>query len=388
MRKNFLPYGLHDINEEDIRAVGKVLKGDWITTGPAVGAFEMAVAEYVGARYAVAVNSGTAALDIAVGSLGLKPGDEAITTPFTFAATANALVYHGVKPVFADIQPDTWNLDPASVRGKITPKTKAIIYVDYSGQPCDIDELKTIAKEHDLFLVEDAAHALGASYKGKRVGTYADLTTFSFHPVKHITTGEGGMVTTNNEELHKKLLLLRNHGIDKDAGSRYGPDAGWAYDMKMLGRNYRITDFQCALGTSQLKRLDEFISKRRELVALYRKLLPAGVQIIIEKQDRSSAWHLFPILLPKGVDRDSVFQKMRKANIGVNVHYIPVYRHSYYQQNYPVDPKHYPVTEDVFRRIITLPLFPKMMDDDVRSVVTELVYALAETPISMEGNAS
>ncbi len=262
------------------------------------------------------------------------------------------------------------------MRRKITPRTKAIVYVDYSGQPCDIDELKTIAAEHKLFLIEDAAHAAGASYKGAKVGTQADLTTFSFHPVKHITTGEGGMVTTNNEQLAKKLLLLRNHGIDKDAGARYGPNAGWAYDMKALGRNYRITDFQCALGMSQLKRLDAFVAKRRELVALYKQLLPSGVQPIAEQEGRVSAWHIFPILLPAGKDRDAVFQKMRAANIGVNVHYIPVYRHSYYQQHYPTNAKDFPVTEDVFARLITLPLYSKMTKEDVNDVVETLKTAL------------
>ncbi len=376
MRKDFLPYGLHDISEADIKAVVDILKGNWITTGPTIAAFEKAMTDYTGAKFGVAVNSGTAALDIAVGALGLKPGDEAITTPFTFAATSNALVYHGIKPVFADIDPQTWNIDPVDVRRKITKNTKAIVFVDYSGQPCDIEELRAIANEHKLFLIEDAAHALGASYKNGKIGVHADLTTFSFHPVKHITTGEGGLVTTNDEQLAKKMLLLRNHGIDRDAGTRYGPNAGWAYDMKALGRNYRITDFQCALGMSQLKRLDSFIDQRKKLVAAYRKLLPANVQPIVEKNDRQSAWHIFPVLLPKSVDRDAVFQKMRKANIGVNVHYIPVYRHSYYQQNYPTNPKDFPVTEDVFARLITLPLFSKMTEEDVNDVVETLKAAL------------
>lgn len=376
MRKEFLPYGLHDISEDDLKAVADILKGNWITTGPTIAAFEKAVADYTGAKFAVAVNSGTAALDIAVAALGLKPGDEAITTPFTFAATSNALLYNGIKPVFADIDPKTLNIDPVDIRRKITAKTKLIIFVDYSGQPCDIDELRKIAEEHKLYLIEDAAHSLGASYKGKKTGTHADMVTFSFHPVKHITTGEGGMVMTDNEQFFKKLMMLRTHGIDKDAGSRYGPNAGWAYDMKMLGRNYRITDFQCALGISQMKRLDDFIAKRRKLVALYMQILPQNVQPILEKDDRQSAWHIFPVLLPKGVDRDAVFQKMRKANIGVNLHYIPVYRHSYYQQNYPVNPKDYPVTEDVFSRIITLPLFSKMTGEDAKDAVEALKAAI------------
>lgn len=376
MRKEFLPYARHDISEDDIKTVAEILKGNWITTGPTIAAFEKAIVDYTGARFAVAVNSGTAALDIAVGALGLTPGDEAITTPFTFSATSNAILYHGIKPVFADIDSHSWNLDPIDVRRKITSRTRAIILVDYSGQPCDIDELKSIANEHNLFLIEDAAHSLGATYKDVKVGVHADLTTFSFHSVKHITTGEGGMVTTNDQQLSDKLMMLRSHGIDRDAGSRYGPEAGWAYDMKMLGRNYRITDFQCALGISQLRRLDEFIAKRRKLVALYRSLLPPDIQTIVEKQDRRSAWHLFPVLVPKGVSRDAIFKKMRQGNIGVNVHYIPVYRHSYYQQHHPADPNDFPVTESVFSRIITLPLFPKMTEEDVHDVVETLKTAL------------
>lgn len=371
-----MPYALHDINEDDIEGVVEILRGNWITTGPTVGAFERAISDYTGAKFAVAVNSGTAALDIAVGALGLLPGDEAITTPFTFAATANALLYHGITPVFADIDSETWNLDPAAVRHKITPRTRALIIVDYSGQPCCVDEYRAIAKEHNLYLIEDAAHALGATYKDAKVGVLADLTTLSFHAVKHITTGEGGMVTTNDENLWKKLMVLRNHGIDRDAGSRYGPNAGWAYDMKMLGRNYRITDFQCALGISQLTRLNEFVDKRTKLAELYRQLLPKDIQTVVEKQDRRSAWHLFPVLLPKGIDRDVVFQKMRKGNIGVNVHYIPVYRHSYYQQHHPANPNDFPVTENVFSRLLTLPLFSKMNEEDVDDVVATLKAAL------------
>ena len=378
MRPTFLPYGLHDINDEDRAAVNTILKGNWITTGPTVAEFETAFKKMVNAECAVAVNSGTAALDIAVGSLQLPFGSEIITTPFTFVATANAIVYNGLIPVFADIQEETWNIDPIDVKKKITSKTKAIICVDYSGQPCDMQELRQIANDHNLILIEDAAHSLGATYNATPIGAIADLTTFSFHPVKHITTGEGGMVTTNNAEFAKRMLLLRNHGIDKDAGSRYGPSAGWAYDMKVLGRNYRIPDFCCALGISQLKRLDEFILARRNLVKKYRELISKTVQVIVEKEDRKSAWHIFPVLLPKGTNRDAVFQFMRKKNIGVNVHYIPVYKHSFYQENYPVDPSQFPVTEDVFSRLITLPLFPRMTTADVKDVVDALTEALQE----------
>ena len=376
MRPDFLPYGLHEMTDDDVEAVAGTLRSGWITSGPAIAKFEREFTSYTGAKYAVAVNSGTAALDIAVGALGLTPGDEAITTPLTFVATANALLYHGLKPVFADIDPRTWNLDPVSVRRKITAKTRAIVAVDYSGQPCDLDDLRDLASKEKLTLIEDAAHALGARYKGKPIGSQADLTTFSFHPVKHITTGEGGMVTTNNEQWHKRLLLLRNHGINRDAAERYGPQAAWRYDMVALGRNYRITDFQCALGSAQLKRLEGFVDRRRQLVASYRSRLPKEIESISEMPDRISSWHIFPVLLPRNSNRDVVFEKMRRANIGVNVHYIPVYHHSYYQRHVVTDPKDYPITEDVFQRLLTLPLYPKMTDEDIQDVAEALRMAL------------
>lgn len=370
-----IPYGLHDIGDEDISEVVKVLRGSWITSGPKTGEFEQALSGYLGCGHAVVVNSGTSALDIAVGSLGLPEGSEVITTPFSFAATSNALLYNGLKPVFADIERDTRNIDPGSIRAQITKKTRAIAFVDFAGHPCRIREIRTIADEHDLLLVEDACHALGAQYHGKKPGTFADVTAFSFHPVKHITTGEGGAAVTDRPELYRKMLMLRNHGIDRDAWSRFGPGASWAYDMKLLGRNYRMTDFQAALGISQLKKLDGYLKKRAALAQRYRRALEDVSWITLPSVHRGvkHAWHLFTVLLADTVDRDAFFTYMRAAGIGVNVHYIPIYRHSYYQDHYPVNADDFPVTEDVFSRIITLPLHPGISDREFDHIIDTIL---------------
>ena len=371
---DFIPYGTQWIDDDDINEVVKVLKSDWITTGPKIKEFEDALCSYIGCSYCVAVNSGTSALDIAVQSLELPEGSEVITTPFTFVATSNAIIYNGLKPVFADICSDTFNVNPEDIKRKITKDTKAIIYVDYAGQPCDIKAIREIADEFNLYLIEDACHAIGSEYEGKKVGNFADLTIFSFHPVKHITTGEGGVVVTDDEALYERLSLLRSHGIDKDAQDRYGPDASWAYDMKYLGRNYRMTDFQAALGISQLKKLDGFIDKRNGLASRYNELL-GDIDVVtlpVTKDNVRHAWHLYTILLDESINRDEFFKYMRNANIGVNLHYIPVYRHSYYVENFVFDAGDFPVTEDVFKRIITLPLFPRMELKQLEYVVEKI----------------
>ncbi|MFH2101055.1 MAG: UDP-4-amino-4,6-dideoxy-N-acetyl-beta-L-altrosamine transaminase [Candidatus Micrarchaeota archaeon] len=362
----FLPYGLHHIDDDDIAAVVEVLKGSWITTGPKVEEFEKSLCDYVGAKHAVAVNSGTSALDIAVDALDTPPGSEIITTPFTFVASSNCILYNQCKPVFADIEPDTYNISPQEVEKKITGKTKAIIYVDYAGQPCRIKELKEIAEKNDLLLIEDAAHAIGAEYKGKRVGSFADITEFSFHPVKHMTTGEGGACTTESDELLDRMQKLRNHGMDRSVKERFGPNAGYAYDIQMLGRNYRITDFQCALGLSQLKKVDRFIARRQEIAKRYGEEFAKmdDVAVPFVSPDVRHAWHLYPLLVP---ERDRFFAEMRKRGIGVNVHYVPAYKFSYYQSLGIGG--HFPVTEDISSREISLPIFPDMTEDDITRVV-------------------
>lgn len=369
----FIPYGLHSIDQEDINETLNVLKTDWLTTGPKVNEFEEALEKYVGCKHVVAVNSGTSALDIAVQCFGLPKKSEVITSPFTFVATSNSILYNNLKPVFVDIERETRNIDPKKIEKNITKKTRAIIYVDFAGHPCEIDEIKEIADNYNLLLIEDASHSIGAEYKGKKIGSLADITVFSFHPVKNITTGEGGAVLTNNYEYYDKLKMLRNHGINKDAKERYGKEAGYEYDMKALGRNYRITDIQCALGLSQLRKLDSFVKERKRLSDIYTKYL-AELDFIdtpITKDYVKHAWHLYTILI-NDFDRDEIFTNLRKMNIGVNVHYIPIYHFSYYKENFNFNPKKFPVTEEVFKRIMSLPLFPKMKEEEQNYVIDSL----------------
>jgi UDP-4-amino-4,6-dideoxy-N-acetyl-beta-L-altrosamine transaminase len=368
-----IPYGKQFIDKKDIKAVESVLKGDWLTTGPKVDEFENAIAKYIGCLHATVVNSGTSALDIAVQTLKIKKGLEIITTPFSFAATSNSIVYNNLVPVFADIEKNTRNIDPEDIKRKITNKTAAIIYVDYAGHPCDINKIKEIAYENDLYLIEDASHAIGSEFNNKKIGNYADMTIFSFHPVKNMTTGEGGAVVTDNNEFNKSLKIFRNHGIDTDLHERQSKK-GYMYDIKELGRNYRITDFQCALGISQLKKLDSFITKRNELANLYKKLLE-NVDFVETPSNWSNvknSWHIYTILLKEGIDRDDFFRYMKNNNIGVNVHYIPIYRFSYYKNNYNIDPLDYPITESVFKNIITLPLYPHLKTEYVEYICDKI----------------
>jgi len=380
VRDEFLPYGSQWLDEDDIQAVVDVLKSDWITTGPKVDEFEQKFAQYVGAKYAVALSSGTAALHAAVFACGIGPGDEVITTPLTFAASANCVIYQGAKPVFADVQPDTLNIDPKEVEKKITGKTKAIIAVDYTGLPCDYDEIREFADKYGLLLIEDASHAIGAGYKGKRIGLINDLTTFSFHPVKHITTGEGGMITTDNSEFAEKLRIFRNHGIITGARERQKKGV-WFYKMVDLGYNYRITDFQCALGMSQLAKLDLFLARRREIAGKYSKAFANLPEITTPPvfEDRVSAWHLYVIQLNFDLPRESrsrIFAALRAENIGVNVHYIPVYWHPYYQKlGYKKGVC--PNAEAAYERLISLPIFPKMTDRDVHDVTKAVEKVVA-----------
>jgi UDP-4-amino-4,6-dideoxy-N-acetyl-beta-L-altrosamine transaminase len=373
VRKTYLPYGHQWIDESDIKAVVEVLHSDWVTTGPKVAEFETRLADYVGAKYAIVFSSGTAALHAAVFAAGIGPGDEVITTPMTFAASANCVLYQGGKPVFADVQPDTLNINPLEIEKKITPRTKAIIPVDYTGQPCDLEEIKGIAQKHGLIMIEDAAHALGATYRGQRVGSLSDMTIFSFHPVKLITTGEGGAVVTDDFALAQRLRIFRNHGITTEARER--EEAGdWFYEMVYLGYNYRLTDIQCALGLSQMNKLDSWLARRQEIARRYDEAFAELPEIMtpVVKDDRSPAWHLYVIRLNLErlwVRRAEVFAALRAENIGVNVHYIPVHLHPYYRKRFGYKRGDYPVAESAYEQLISLPIFPKMTDNDVSDVI-------------------
>lgn len=365
----YIPYGRQWIEEDDIEAVAKVLRSDYVTTGPLVAEFEKTVAEYTGAKYAVAVSNGTAALHVACLAAGIKEGDEVITTPITFAASANCAFYCGARPVFVDIEPDTYNIDVTKIEEKITEKTKAIVAVDFTGQPCKMDELRAIAIKHNLLVIEDAAHALGADYKGRKVGSISDMTTFSFHPVKHITTGEGGMITTNNKELYERLVLFRSHGITRAEHLLEKNEGGWYYEQLDLGYNYRITDIQCALGVSQMKKLDRFVEKRREIARRYNEAFAdmKGIQVPIQDKDCHNSWHLYVIqVLEK--NRKEVFDALRNKNIGVNVHYIPVYKHPYYQKN-GYETVHCKYAEEYYNRAISIPMYPLLKSEEQDYVI-------------------
>ncbi len=373
-RNSYLPYSQQWIDEDDLKAVIEILQDDFITTGPMIAHFEQAVARYVGSQYAVAFSSGTAALHAACFAANINKNDEVITTPMTFAASSNCILYCGGKPVFADIDSQTYNISPKSIYPLITNKTKAIITVDFTGQPVEYDEIMQLAKKHSLIVIDDAAHGLGASYKGKRIGSIGDMTMFSFHPVKHITTGEGGMITTNNKDFYNKLLQFRNHGITRDLRKMKMKHEPWYYEMQTLGYNYRMTDIQAALGLSQFEKVNTFLLERKKIAQKYNRAFSNMESIILPLQQEGciSSWHLYIIRLKLEklhTHRTEIYKALQKENIGVNVHYIPVYLHPYYQQ-LGYTRGLCPQAEKTYEEILTLPLFPKMTEEDQNHVIT------------------
>jgi perosamine synthetase len=373
VRETLLPYAHQSIDEDDIRAVVDVLGSEWLTTGPKVEEFEEKCAAWVGAKHAVSFSSGTAALHGAAFAAGLRPGDEAITSPLTFVATANCVLYQGATPVFADVCPDTLNIDPDRVAERISSKTRAILPVAYAGHPAEMDAIMALAEKDGLTVIEDACHALGAEYHGRQTGSIAHMTVFSFHPVKHLATGEGGMVATDRADFAESLRKFRNHGITSDARERNASGV-WFYDVEFLGFNYRLSDIACALGISQLKKLDANLARRREIAARYSvafRELP-GIAIPGEREGVRSAWHLYPIRIDQktlGAGRQQVFRALRAENIGVNVHYIPVHLHSLYRERFGYKGGEYPIAEAAYEKLISLPMFHGMSEQDVEDVI-------------------
>lgn len=374
VRKTKISYGHQFIDEQDIEAVVRVLKSDYLTCGPEIERLERKLCKITGAKYAVALSNGTAALHGACYAAGIKKGDEVITTPITFVASANCALYCGAVPVFADINEDTFNINPDRISEKVTHKTRAVIAVDYTGQAVELDKIRKICHRKELVLIEDGAHSIGTLYKGVPVGQIADMTTFSFHPVKTVTGGEGGAVLTNNEEYYKRLLLFRTHGITRDPGlMNVLPEGDWYYQQIDLGYNYRMTDIQAALISSQLDKLPLFKRRRQEIVKRYDEAFDGMQGIILQKEIKESdtARHLYILQLDLealSASRKDIFDALKAENIFCNVHYIPVYYFEYYQKlgyKKGICPK----AERLYERIITLPLYYSMSDEDVESVI-------------------
>ena len=392
IRTSLLPYGRQSIDDADVEAVVAALRSAWLTTGPAVERFEAALCHHTGAAHAVAVSNGTAALHAAMAALGVGPGDEVIVPAMTFAATANAVVYCGGTPVFADVEPDTLLLDPADAVQRITSRTRGIVAVDYAGQPADYPALRAVADRHGLFLAADACHALGGSLKGRPVGSLADVSTFSFHPVKPIATGEGGAVTTNDEQLARRARIFRNHGITSDHRSRESAGAH-RYEMVSLGYNYRLSDIQCALGCSQLEKLPRWVERRRAIAAEYDQALEAVPEFepLAVRAGRGHAYHLYVVRClteSAGRDRDHVFSALRRAGIGTNVHYPPVHLHPYYRERFATGPGLCPRAEEAYERILSLPIYPGMSDGDVRDVLVGLAAVAGRAGLDSGGNSA
>jgi UDP-4-amino-4,6-dideoxy-N-acetyl-beta-L-altrosamine transaminase len=358
-----IPYCLPEIGEEEIAEVVDTLRSGWLTMGPKTIAFEEQIAAYTGAKYAVAVNSCTAALHLSLLAYGLGPGDEVITSPYTFASTGNVIVHSGARPVFADIQRDTFNIDPEKINEAITPKTKAIIPVHFAGQPCDMKEIQEIADDHNLVVIEDAAHAIGAEYRGKKIGSLSDATCFSFYATKNMTTGEGGAVTTDDPKIADKMRILRLHGISKDAWKRYSAQGSWYYEIEECGWKYNMTDIQAALGIHQLRKLDGFVATRRKYAEMYSTALRdiEGVVTPVEKLGRKHVYHLYPVFLDE-VDRGDFIRGMAGMGIGCSVHFIPLHLHPFYRDTFDFKKGDFPIAEAVYDHEVSLPLYPKMTD--------------------------
>jgi dTDP-4-amino-4,6-dideoxygalactose transaminase len=373
VRETFLPFALPLIGQEEIDEVVDTLKSGWITTGPKTQRFEEKFRNYIGSAHALAVSSCTAGLHLALAALGVGAGDEVITSTLTFCATANVIIHLGATPVLADIKDDL-NIDLEEVTRRITPKTRSIIPVHIGGHPCNMDALLRIARENNLFVVEDAAHAVGARYKGRKIGTLSEAAAFSFYPIKNMTTAEGGMVTTNREDLAEKMRVLSLHGISKDAWKRYTDKGSWYYEVLEAGYKYNMTDLQASLGIHQLDKLEDFIKTRKRYADIFTRAFKEleAIEVPPEDEATSSAWHLYAIKLNLNrltIDRERFIEELRAENIGSSVHFIPLHRHPYYRQRWGFKAEDFPVAEEAYKRIVSLPLYPRMTEGDVEDVI-------------------
>lgn len=381
-RETFLPYAVPLIDDEDINEVVETLKSGWVAKGPRTIEFEKRFAEYTGAKYAVAMNSATAALHIALIARGVKPGDEVITTPITFAATANTIIHVGATPVFVDVDPETFCIDANKIEEKITDKTTAIVPVHYTGHACDMDKIRAIAEKYDLFVSEDAAHAIDTFYKGDLIGKKGDCASFSFYATKNICTGEGGMLTTNSEDIAEKARVMSTHGMSKAAWNRYGKGGAWRYDIEYPGHKYNMFDIQAALAKTQMNKLSAMQDRRKEIVKKYEEGFSTldGIKLPPEADYTTHSWHLYVVRLELDkltIDRDKFIELMGEANIGTSVHFIPVHLMSYYRENFGYKEGDFPVAESYFDTILSLPLYPKMTDEDVQDVINAVTHIIS-----------
>ncbi len=377
MAKAFIPFHRPYISDDEINEVTDAIRSGWWTTGPKTLKFENEFKSYIGTGNAIAVNSWTAAAHLSLEAIGLKSGDEVIVPAMTFTACAEIVCYFNAKPVIVDIQRDTYNIDPVEIERNITKNTKAIIPVHYGGQPCDMDEIIDIAKRHNLYIIEDAAHALPSFYKGKIVGTLSDVTCFSFYATKTLATGEGGMICTENEEIAKRCSIMRLHGINSDAWKRYTEEGSWYYEVVAPGYKYNFTDIQAGLGLAQLRKVDEMHKKRKEIFGLYNEGFKDNelIKLYRIKEDRVSSYHLYPVEINVKrlkISRSKFIEELKEKGIGVSVHFIPLYRHPYYQKTFNLNIEDYPVSELVYPEIITLPIWPGMKISQIEQVIDKV----------------
>lgn len=374
IRRSFLPFSRHSIAENEIKEVVDTLKSDWITTGPKTFKFESKFKEYIGSDHAIAVASCTAALQLALASLNIGKGHEVITSPFTFAAATEVIIHQNAKPILVDVDEDSYNIDPAKIEEKITERTKAIIPVHYGGNPCKMDEIMEIANENNLYVIEDAAHAIGSEYKGKKIGSIGHMTCFSFYATKNLTTAEGGMITTYSAELEDKIRVLSLHGISKDAWKRYSATGSWYYEILCPGFKYNMNDIQSSIGIHQLKKINEMQKRRLEISKMYTKKFKNIDEIIIPPIENNTihSWHLYPIQIKTEllkIDRNEFIEALKAENIGTSVHFIPIHLHPYYQKTFGFKIGDFSIAESIYNREISLPIYPRMTDDDVRDVI-------------------